>query len=283
MGIFQLFHHPVVQRPVIFKLQRTDGVGDPFDGILDRMCVVVHRIDTPFVTRVLMGKMRHTVQDRVTHVDIGRCHVDFGPQRLLAVGISAFLHLLKQPQVLLDTPLSVGIVFARFGQCAAVLSHLLCSQIRNVCLAFPDQFDRALIHLFKIIGGKEKSVLKIRPQPSHVLFDGLHELTLLLRRIRIVKTEIELTAVLLRQSCIQQYALGMPDMEIPVGLRRESGMHGIVSPFRQILVYDLFDKIPGNHFLRFSLCCLFRHILLILTHSCSLRPPAAAVRSSPCS
>lgn len=72
-------------------------------------------------------------------------------------------------------------------------------------------------------------------------------------------------------------------MEIPVGLRRESGMHGIVSPFRQILVYDLFDKIPGNHFLRFSLCCLFRHILLILTHSCSLRLPDAAVRSSPCS
>ena len=38
--VFQLPHNPVVQRTVIFKFQRTDGMGNALDGILDGMCKI---------------------------------------------------------------------------------------------------------------------------------------------------------------------------------------------------------------------------------------------------
>ena len=80
-----LSYDPVVQRTVILKLQRTDGMGNALDGILDRMRKIVHRIDAPFIAGIVMCHMSHTVDDRVSHVDIRGCHIDLGTQHLLAV------------------------------------------------------------------------------------------------------------------------------------------------------------------------------------------------------
>lgn len=45
IGPFQLLKDPVIKGPMVFKLQGADGVGDSFDGILNGMGIVVHRID----------------------------------------------------------------------------------------------------------------------------------------------------------------------------------------------------------------------------------------------
>ena len=62
--------YPVIKRSVIFKFQCTDGVGDLLDGILDRMCEIIHRVDAPFISGIVMCHVRYTVENRITHVNI---------------------------------------------------------------------------------------------------------------------------------------------------------------------------------------------------------------------
>ena len=59
---------------------------------------------------------------------------------------------------------------------------------------------------------------------------------------------MESTVILLRQPGIQKYGLGMSDMKIPVGLRREPGTYLRINALCKILIYFLLDKISGNHF-----------------------------------
>ena len=69
--------HPVVQRTVGFKFERTQGMRDAFDGIGNAMRVVVHRVDAPFVAGIVVMGAADAVDDRIAHIDVARCHVDF--------------------------------------------------------------------------------------------------------------------------------------------------------------------------------------------------------------
>ncbi len=254
MRILQFRHHPVVERSVILKLQRTDGMGNPLDRVLYGMRIVVHRVNAPLIPRILVGQMCHAVQNRIAHIDVRGGHVDFRAQGFLPVRVLSFLHLLKQPQVLLHAALPVRVVLSRLRQRPAVLAHLIRRQVGHIRLAFFYQLNRAFIHLVEIIGRKEKPFLIIRSQPLHIGLDRLHELALLLGGVRVVKTHIELSAILGRQPVIKQYALGMSDMQITVGLGRKPRMHGVVNTFRKILIYNLLNEIFRFHL--FSLLCL---------------------------
>ena len=64
---------------MIFKLQRTDGMSDLLHRVLDGVCKVIHRIDTPFIPGIVMVHMGHPVDDRIPHVDIRRSHIDLRP------------------------------------------------------------------------------------------------------------------------------------------------------------------------------------------------------------
>ena len=234
---------PVIERAVILELQRADGVGNSLNRILDRVREIIHRIDAPLVPGVLMRQVRHAVEDRIAHVDVGRCHVDLRAKRLLAVGVFSFLHLLEQPQVLLDGALPHRIVPARLRERPAIFAHLIRRKVGHIGLSLADQLQRDLIHLVKIVAGEKESVLVVRPQPLDVFLDRFHELGFLLRRIRVVKAEIELAAVLLRKTVIQKNALRMADVEIAVRLRRKAGLHVVVPSLRQILVDLQLNKI----------------------------------------
>ena len=48
----------------------------------------------------------------------------------------------------------------------------------------------------------------------------------------------------------------MSDVQIAVGLRRETGMHRVIHPFRQVLIDHLLDEIAGS--LCFSAFGIFR-------------------------
>ena len=69
--------------------------------------------------------------------------------------------------------------------------YLLCGKIAYKGLSLLNQEDSAFIHLFKIIGCKKQTVLKISTQPLHIRLDGFYKLYLFLCRIGIVKTEIK--------------------------------------------------------------------------------------------
>ena len=78
-GRVRFLHDPVIKRAMVLKLQGAEGMSDPFDGIGERMSIVVGRIDAPGVPRSVMSNPPNAIQDRIPHVDIGRGHVNFGP------------------------------------------------------------------------------------------------------------------------------------------------------------------------------------------------------------
>ena len=241
--VFKLPHDPVVQRSVILEFQRADRMGDAFDRILDRMGKIIHRVDAPFVSRILMGDMGDAVDDRISHVHVRGRHVDLRPQHLGAVLIHAILHVLEEFQVLFHRAVPVGRILTGLCQGSPVFPDLLRGKVTDKCLALFDQGHGCLIHLIEVIRRKIKTVVKLRPEPSDVILDGLDELALLLRRIRIIETQIEQAIVFLCQTVVQKDRLRMPDVKVSVRLRRESRHHMVDPSLFQVLVNDLLDKV----------------------------------------
>ncbi len=66
----QIVDQPVVQRPMIFELERADRMRDPLDRIRQRVREVVHRIDAPRVARPVMRGVADPVQRRIAHVQV---------------------------------------------------------------------------------------------------------------------------------------------------------------------------------------------------------------------
>ena len=150
-------------------------MGDSFDCILDRMCKIIHRIDAPLVTRIMVCHMCHTIQDRITHIDIRGCHIDMGTQYLCAILVHAVFHIFKQLQIFFNASVTVWIFLTRLCQCSSVGADLICAQIGYICFALFDQFYRAFIHLIKIIGCKEETIFPVSPKPFDISLDGLYE------------------------------------------------------------------------------------------------------------
>ena len=173
------------------------------NGILNRMGEIIHGINTPPVPGVVMGHVGHTVDDRIPHVDVGGSHVNLGAQDLFPILVPAVLHLLKQLQVLFNAPVPVWAFLTGSGKVASVLPDLLRGQVTDKCLSFLNQEYGALIHLFEIIGGKKQPVLKISAQPLHIRHNGFHEFRLLFCGVCIVKTQVELSTVLLCQTVVE--------------------------------------------------------------------------------
>ena len=65
----------------------------------------------------------------------------------------------------------------------------------------------------------------IEPQPSDVLLDGPDVLHVLGEGIGVVEAEVADAPILLSQTEVQDDGLGMPDVEVAVGLRRKPGFH----------------------------------------------------------
>ena len=100
------------------------------------------------------------------------------------------------------------------------------------------------MHLFKIVRGVQKPVLKISAEPAHIIDDGIHILLVFLRRIGIVKTEIEFPVVFERNAVIQAYRLRVADMQIAVWFGRKTGVHApLIFVGEKIFVDNIPDEI----------------------------------------
>ena len=262
MWVLKLSHHPVIQRSVVLELQSTDGMRDALDGILYRMCKVIHRINAPLVSCIVVCHMRHTVENGISHIQIGRRDVNARAEYLLTICVLSVLHLLKKLQILLHGTAAKRIFFARLCKSTSVFLNLLCGQVRHICLSFPNQLHCALVHLVKIVRGKKQPVLPVRAKPFDIRLDRLHKLDVLLGRIRVVKTHVELAAVFFCDSIIDKNRLGMTNVQIAVWLRRKARMYRIIYTLCQILVNHLFDKVSRS-FNCIFFCVTHFQILLI--------------------
>ena len=187
--------------------------------------------------------MSNTVDDRITHVHVRRCHIDLGTKNFFSIGIFAFFHFFKKLEIFFNRTVTVRALFSRICQSSTVLADLIGSQVTDISFSFFDQFDGCFIHLSKVIRSKEKSVLPVSTKPFDISFNRFYKFTFFFCRVCIIKTHIKLAVVFLGKSVIQKNGFGMSDMEVSIRLRWETCLHMIVHALCQILLYGLLNKI----------------------------------------
>src|SRR6267154_4251098 len=83
---------------MVFKLQRAHGVRNVFQRVRLAMRKVVHGINAPFVAGAMVLGMQNPVHHGIAHVEVGRRHIDLGPQHARTVWKFACLHPRKQSE-----------------------------------------------------------------------------------------------------------------------------------------------------------------------------------------
>ena len=100
---------------MVLVLERAERVGDPLDGIGERVRVVVHRIDAPRVAGAVVRRVADAVEHRVAHVDVRRGHVDLRAQHVRAVGELPRAHAPEEIEVLRGRAVAVRRLLPRLG------------------------------------------------------------------------------------------------------------------------------------------------------------------------
>ena len=256
-GGIQIFDEPVVQGTVDLKFQRADGVGDPFDGVFQRVSEVVERVHAPGVAGVVVFRMTDPVDRRVAHVHVGVSHIDLGAQDFAAVGELAVFHAGEEVQIFLHGAVPVGAGLAGGGQVALVFFELIVREFANVCFALLDQVHGVVIHLPEVVGSVVEAVFPVGTQPLHVVEDGLDKFRVFLRGVGIVHAQVELAAVLDSGQVVHVDRFCVTDMEVAVGFRRETGDDfTAVLSCCQVFFDDRMNKIHG------CFCGCFAHVVL---------------------
>ena len=243
-----VIQHPVVQTTVVLELQRTQGVRNAFQRIADAVRKVVHRVDAPLVAGLMVFRKLNAVQHRIAHHDERRRHVDFGTQARFAFFEATGTHFFKQRKVLFHAAIAERAVFARRGQRTAIFTDFISRQFVNIRQTLVDQFNRVGVQLIKIVRGVADIARPVEAQPLHVILDGLNVFDVFFYWVGVIETQVALSLVVLRNAKVQADGLRMPDMQVAVRLRRETGMNCGVLTTGQIFIDDLTNKVTRAGF-----------------------------------
>ncbi|SAJ03160.1 Uncharacterised protein [Enterobacter cloacae] len=146
-----VIQHPVVQTTVVLEFQRAQRVRNAFQRIADAVGEVVHRVDAPLVTGLVVFSELNAVQHRIAHHDERRRHIDFGTQTRFTFFEATGTHFFKQRQVLFHATIAERAVFTRLSQRTAVFTDFVSRQFVDVCQTFVNQFNRIGIQLIEIV------------------------------------------------------------------------------------------------------------------------------------
>jgi hypothetical protein len=218
-------------------------MGDALHGIREAVGEIVHGINAPFVAGAVMMGLADAVNGGVPHQYVGMGHVDFGPQHMGAIFEFTVAHALEQVEVFFHRPVAMRALSARFGECAAVFADLFGTEAVHIGLAVFDQTDGEIVELFEIIGGivfaapASRSPASERPlMESTYSTSSLAGLVSSKRRLHVPPN--------FGQAEIQADRLGVADMQVTVGFRRETGGHpAVVRVVFEIFLDDGFDKV----------------------------------------
>jgi Flp pilus assembly protein TadD len=268
---------PVVERPMVLELQRADRVGDVLDGVRLAVGEIVARIDVPGVAGARMVGMQNAIEHGIAQVDVARGHVDLRPQHPRAVRELAGAHAREQVEVLLHRAVAVRAVATGLGQRAAAQADLLLGLVVDIGLAGPDQVLRPGVELLEIIGSKVQVRSPVEAEPAHVALDGVDVFLLLLGRVGIVEPQVAAAAELLGNAEVEADRLGMPEVEVAVGLRREARHHTVGLPGSKVVSDNVADEVAAGFRSRFV-----RHrIPFKLRPMCQIGGPAPSARRLP--
>ena len=218
----ELVEVPVVQRPVVLVLQRADRMRDAFDRVRLAVGEVVHRVDAPGLARPVMRHLADPVHRGIAQVEVRRGHVDLGAQHARAVGELPRPHPREEVEVLLDGPVPPRAHAARLGERAAGGAHLLGALVVDVRAARPDELDGPVVELLEVVRGVIQVRAPVEAEPAHVGHDRVDVLDGFLGRIGVVEAQVAAPArVLGGQAEVEPDGLGVADVQVAIGLRRE--------------------------------------------------------------
>ena len=193
-----------------------------------------------------MRRVHDAVDDRVAEVDVGRRHVDLRAQAALAVLVLAVAHVVEAREVLLGRRVAPRARDAGLGRDAAVLLPLLLGEEADVGLAPLHEVLGDLEHRVEVVGRAVEVLSPVEAEPADVRLDVLGELVGLLAGVRVVEAQVALAAELLRHAEVDADRLGVADVEVAVGLRREAGDDLAAGAAGEDVALDpLFEEVLG--------------------------------------
>ena len=219
-------------------------MGNAFDGIRLAMSEVIHRVDHPIRTRPVVFDEFDAVDDRITqqHVIVG--HVYPRAQHPTSFRVRSFLHFFKQPLVLLNGAIAKWTGCSGNSRRALLSGHLLGWLIVYIRLALSNQLLCKGIKLSEIITGVIFPSLPFEAEPSNIPSNRIHILDTLLLWVGIVESQIGDASVFSSQTETDTDGLGMPNVEVSVGLWRESCQDAaLIFPAREIRLNFLLDEV----------------------------------------
>ena len=238
--------HPVVELAVRLELERADRVGHPLDGVLERVGLVVHRVDAPGVAGAVVVRVADPVEERIPHDHVGVRHVDARAQHRGAVRELARPHAAQEVEVLRGGPVAERARDARALEAAPLLPDGLLRLAVDVGLAVPHQPLGAVVHLLEVVGGEVEVLAPVATQPADVVLDRLDVFGVLGGGVGVVEAEVGAPPVPGGQAEVEQDRLGVADVEEAVRLRREAGDDRTLHPARgQVGIDDVGEEVPG--------------------------------------
>ena len=230
---------------MIFEFEGANRVGDPFDRIALAVRPIVHRVNAPSVTGSMVMSVHDAIENRIAKIQVGRRHIDLGPQCFGSVWEFPFFHSGKEVQILFDRTIAIWAIATWLRQSSSVLAHLIRIKVANKGDPLANQLTCPVVKLFKIIGSVQQFI-PLEAEPIDVRFDRIDVLLTFLGRIRIVEPKVAVPAVGFGQAEIEADTFGVPDVQIAVGLRRESRIDSPTDKFllASKILFDFdFDEV----------------------------------------
>ena len=127
------------------------------------------------------------------------------------------------------------------------MPDLLRGEIAHEGKPFVDKEKGALEHVVEIVGA-EQHRRRFKAQPAHVALDAADIFLVFLDRVGIVVAQVALAAVFNGRAKVEANRFGMPDMQVAVGLGRETRDHMIHTPVGEVIVDDFLNEVSGFRF-----------------------------------
>ncbi len=124
-------------------------------------------------------------------------------------------------------------------------ADLVGAEVVHVGLAGLDEVDRPLVQLLEVVGGEVEVLPPVEAQPADVGLDGVDVLLLLLDRVGVVEAQVAASAELPGDAEVEADRLGVADVEVAVGLRREAGDDLADAALAHVRGDDLADEVAA--------------------------------------
>src|SRR5215468_9432013 len=242
----QIGYEPVIEWTMILEFERANRMRDVLDGVRLAMRIVVARINLPLGTGARMRRVENPVHHGIAQIDIPRCHVNLGAQNTRTVWKLAGPHAAEQVKVLFNTAVAEWTVLPWLGERATIDAHVVWALIVYISFARPDQILRPGIELLKIVRRVIEVLSPIEAKPPNVALDGIDIFLLFLRGICIVEAKVASATEFLGNTEVQVDRLGVPNMEVAVGLRREPGDDAFGPAGFEVGLHDIADEIASR-------------------------------------